>query len=77
VGLWVKMLEIPRPLLYGGVLVLATIGTYGITRSPVDLIVLYAMGRHGARHAPLRLPAQRRLRSRLDGGPCLLAGLRE
>ena len=30
VGLWVKMLKIPAPLLYGGILVFATIGTYGI-----------------------------------------------
>ncbi len=44
VGLWVKMLKIPEPLLYGGILVLATIGTYGISQSPVDLVLLYAMG---------------------------------
>jgi putative tricarboxylic transport membrane protein len=44
VGLWVKMLKIPEPLLYAGILVLATIGTYGISQSPVDLVLLYAMG---------------------------------
>ncbi len=44
VGLWVKMLKIPEPLLYGGILVLATIGTYGISQSLVDLVLLYAMG---------------------------------
>jgi putative tricarboxylic transport membrane protein len=44
VGLWVKMLKIPEPLLYGGILVFATIGTYGISQSQVDLILLYAMG---------------------------------
>jgi putative tricarboxylic transport membrane protein len=44
VGLWVKMLKIPEPLLYGGILVFATIGTYGISQSPVDLVLLYAMG---------------------------------
>jgi putative tricarboxylic transport membrane protein len=44
VGLWVKMLKIPEPLLYGGILVFATIGTYGISQSNVDLILLYAMG---------------------------------
>jgi putative tricarboxylic transport membrane protein len=47
VGLWVKMLKIPQPLLYGGILVLATVGTYGITQSQVDLILLYAMGLMG------------------------------
>jgi putative tricarboxylic transport membrane protein len=43
-GLWAKMLKIPAPLLYGGILVFATIGTYGISRSVVDLILLYAIG---------------------------------
>jgi putative tricarboxylic transport membrane protein len=44
VGLWVKILKIPTPLLYGGILVFATIGTYGISRSVVDLVLLYAVG---------------------------------
>ncbi|MEE8439920.1 MAG: tripartite tricarboxylate transporter permease [Micropepsaceae bacterium] len=47
IGLWVKILEIPRPLLYGGILVFATIGTYGISQSIVDLCLLYAMGGMG------------------------------
>ena len=47
VGLWVKMLRIPEPLLYGGILVFATIGTYGISQSQVDLVLLYAMGMMG------------------------------
>jgi putative tricarboxylic transport membrane protein len=44
VGLWVKILKIPTPLLYGGILVFATIGTYGISRSVIDLLLLYTMG---------------------------------
>jgi putative tricarboxylic transport membrane protein len=44
IGLWVKILRIPPPLLYGGILVFATIGTYGISRSTTDLIILYVMG---------------------------------
>jgi putative tricarboxylic transport membrane protein len=44
VGLWVCILAIPAPLLYGGILVFATIGTYGISQSPVDLILLYVLG---------------------------------
>jgi putative tricarboxylic transport membrane protein len=47
VGLWVQILRIPAPLLYGGILVFATIGTYGISRSVVDLLLLYAMGAVG------------------------------
>ena len=44
VGLWVKILKIPTPLLYGGILVFATIGTYGISRSIIDLALLYMVG---------------------------------
>lgn len=47
VGLWVKILKIPTPLLYGGILIFATIGTYGISRSLVDLLILYVMGAIG------------------------------
>jgi putative tricarboxylic transport membrane protein len=44
IALWVKMLMIPAPLLYAGILVFATIGTYGITQSTTDLMLLYAIG---------------------------------
>jgi putative tricarboxylic transport membrane protein len=47
VGLWVKILAIPTPLLYGGILVFATIGTYGISQSPIDLVLLYLIGAIG------------------------------
>jgi putative tricarboxylic transport membrane protein len=44
VGIWVKVLEIPRPLLYGGILVFATLGAYSLHQSVVDLIILYIFG---------------------------------
>ena len=44
IAVWVKLLQIPPPLLYAGILVFATIGTYGITQSPVDLVLLYLIG---------------------------------
>ncbi|MDR6292209.1 MULTISPECIES: tripartite tricarboxylate transporter permease [Inquilinus] len=47
IALWVKMLQIPAPQLYAGILVFATIGTYGITQSPVDLVLLYVVGAIG------------------------------
>ena len=47
VGIWVRVLKIPAPLLYAGILVFATIGTYGISNSPVDLILLYLLGAVG------------------------------
>jgi putative tricarboxylic transport membrane protein len=47
IALWVRMLRIPEPLLYGGILVFATIGTYGISQSWIDLLLLYLMGGMG------------------------------
>ena len=44
IGIWVRILRIPAPLLYAGILVFATIGTYGISNSPVDLVLLYILG---------------------------------
>src|SRR5262249_426488 len=41
IAIWVKLLQIPAPLLYAGILVFATIGTYGISQSWVDLVLLY------------------------------------
>jgi putative tricarboxylic transport membrane protein len=47
VGLWVKLLAIPRPLLYGGILVFATLGAYGLRQSWFDLLLLYLVGLAG------------------------------
>ena len=44
IGLWVKVLKIPRPLLYGGILVFATLGAYSLHQSVVDLVTLYVFG---------------------------------
>ncbi|HKU85939.1 MAG TPA: tripartite tricarboxylate transporter permease [Casimicrobiaceae bacterium] len=44
VGIWVKLLEIPRPLLYAGILVFATLGAYGLRNSWFDLLLLYIIG---------------------------------
>jgi putative tricarboxylic transport membrane protein len=44
VGMWVKVLEIPKPLLYAGILVFATLGAYSLHQSTVDLIILYIFG---------------------------------
>lgn len=46
-GVWVRLLAIPRPLLYAGILVLAGLGTYGMSGSTVDLVVLYLLGALG------------------------------
>jgi len=44
VGLWIKLLSIPRPLLYGGILIFATLGAYGLRNSWFDLLLLYLIG---------------------------------
>jgi len=44
VGMWVKVLAIPRPMLYGGILVFATLGAYSLHQSWVDLVILYVFG---------------------------------
>ncbi len=44
VGLWVKLLKIPKPSLYAGILIFATVGVYGMRQSAFDLLLLYAIG---------------------------------
>jgi putative tricarboxylic transport membrane protein len=44
VGIWVKVLQIPRPLLYAGILVFATLGAYSLHQSVMDLLILYSFG---------------------------------
>jgi putative tricarboxylic transport membrane protein len=47
VGLWVKLLTIPKPQLYAGILVFATMGVYGMRQSPFDVFLLYGVGLAG------------------------------
>lgn len=44
VGLWVKLLKIPKPQLYAGILVFSTVGAYGLRQSSFDLYLLYGIG---------------------------------
>lgn len=44
IGLWVRLLRIPRPQLYGGILIFATLGTYSIRQSTFDLVLLLLIG---------------------------------
>ncbi len=44
VGLWVKLLQIPRPPLYAGILIFATVGVYGMRQSAFDLFLMYGVG---------------------------------
>jgi putative tricarboxylic transport membrane protein len=44
VGVWVRLLAIPMPLLYGGILVFATLGVYSYNQSVFDLGLLFVFG---------------------------------
>jgi putative tricarboxylic transport membrane protein len=41
---WVKLLQIPRPYLYAGILTFAALGSYSVNASAVDLLLLLALG---------------------------------
>ena len=47
IGIWIKLLEVPRPQLYGGIVVFATMGVYGMRQSAFDVFLLYAIGLMG------------------------------
>jgi len=47
VGLWVKLLKIPRPQLYAGILIFATVGVYGMRQSAFDLLLMLGLGLMG------------------------------
>ena len=44
VGLWVKLLKVPKPQLYAGIMIFATVGAYGMRQSAFDLFLLYGIG---------------------------------
>jgi putative tricarboxylic transport membrane protein len=44
VGMWARVMRVPPPLLFAGVLVLASIGAYALNRSVVDVAILYLAG---------------------------------
>jgi putative tricarboxylic transport membrane protein len=44
VGIWVRLLSIPTPWLYGGILVFSTLGVYSLNNSTFDLYLLFGLG---------------------------------
>jgi putative tricarboxylic transport membrane protein len=46
-GVWARVMLVPRPLLFGGILVLASVGAYSLNRSLLDLVILYCVGAIG------------------------------
>jgi putative tricarboxylic transport membrane protein len=62
VGLWIKMLDVPKPLLFGSILVFSVLGVYSNEGSLIGLLVLLLLGllaffmrRHGFPMAPVVL----------------------
>jgi putative tricarboxylic transport membrane protein len=47
VGIWARVMLMPRRLLFAGVLVLASLGAYSLNGSLVDLAILYVVGAVG------------------------------
>ncbi len=43
VGFWVKLLKIPKPQLYAGILIFATVGVYGMRQSAFDLYLMFGL----------------------------------
>ncbi|MFI6499206.1 tripartite tricarboxylate transporter permease [Nonomuraea typhae] len=42
--LWAKVLHVPRPYLYAGIVMFAALGVYAVNGSTVDLVVLFLLG---------------------------------
>ena len=57
VGLWVRMLRIPAPLLQGGILVFATLGAWSLRQSWFDLLLLLLIGLLGLAMRRFGFPA--------------------
>jgi putative tricarboxylic transport membrane protein len=47
VGIWARVMLMPRRLLFAGILVLASLGAYSLNGSLVDLVILYLVGAVG------------------------------
>ncbi|NCT98491.1 MAG: tripartite tricarboxylate transporter permease [Comamonadaceae bacterium] len=57
VGLWVKLLKIPRPQLYAGIMIFATVGVYGMRQSAFDLYLMLGIGLLGVLMRRFDFPA--------------------
>ena len=60
VGIWVKLLQIPRPYLYAGILTFAVLGAFAVNFATTDIMILLGIGvlgyflrRYGYPIAPL------------------------
>ena len=44
IRIWVKVLELPRPALYTGILMFGTLGVYSLSNSVTEVLVMFAIG---------------------------------
>ncbi len=44
VGIWVRLLDIPKPILFAGITVVSAVGVYSLNRNAFDLAVVLALG---------------------------------
>jgi len=44
IQVWIKVLDVPRSLLYAGILVFGTLGVYSLSGSTVEVLVMYLIG---------------------------------
>ena len=58
VGVWARVMLVPRRLLFGGIMVLGSLGAYSLNRSVLDLVMLYIVGVVGCAMRVLRLSAR-------------------
>ncbi len=56
IRIWVKILTIPRPLLYSGILVFGTLGVYSMANSFIDVLLMYGIGVVGFFMRRFRIP---------------------
>ena len=47
VKVWVKILEIPKEIVYTGILVFGTLGVYGLSNSVIEVLIVYVIGAAG------------------------------
>jgi putative tricarboxylic transport membrane protein len=55
-GVWVKLLLIPKPWLYAGIIVISTLGTYTLNNNVIDLVILWVIGFLGFVMRMLHIP---------------------
>jgi putative tricarboxylic transport membrane protein len=56
IGMWVKLLRVPRSHLYAGILVFSTVAVYGMRQSAFDLVLLWIIGMVGLAMRRLSFP---------------------